>query len=127
MSTLHTLIAAASKTTETTNGIVNPVLEEFGHNQEAAQDGSLFFTIMSAVLSFIMVIAVLLVLLNFVEAAINWISSGGDASKVAKARDKIVQAVIGIVVLSASIAIWDLVRQFLGIELDLTILFPGNS
>jgi hypothetical protein len=108
-------------------GIVNPVLEQYGHDQAGAESGSLFFTLISAVLSFIMVIGVFLVLLNLVEAGINWISSGGDSSKVQKARDRILNAVVGIVVLSAAVAIWDLVRQFLGISLDLSILFPASN
>jgi hypothetical protein len=107
--------------------ITNPVLETYGNEQPAAESGALFNTIISAVLSFMMVLGVLLVLVNLIEAGINWISSGGDSSKVQKARDKIVQAVIGVVIMSASLAIWNLVQQFLGIDLDYARLFPGNN
>lgn len=108
--------------------IRNPVIStEYGDNIDQAKSGSLLNTILSVVLSFMMVIGALLVLLNLVQAAINWISAGGDSSKVQKARDMIIQAIIGLIIMSATFAIWNILVQFLGVDLDYTILFPGNS
>ena len=105
--------------------ITNPVIKgPYGNNAAAAKDGSLFLTIVSAVLSFIMIIAALLVLLNLVEGGIAWISSAGDSGKLQKARDRMLHAVIGIIILAASLAIWRVVRDFLGISLDFSVLFP---
>lgn len=116
------LIAAAAK--PTSSGITNPVLSKYSNNPTTAANGSQLFTIISAVLSFIMLIAVLLVLLNIVEAGINWIASGGDKSKIETARNKITQAVIGIIILSASVAIWKIVKDFLGVSFNFALLFP---
>lgn len=46
----------------------------------------------------------------------DWISSGGDKERVSKARDKITQAIIGIIIIVASITIFQVVAgNMLGI------------
>lgn len=69
------------------------------------------------VLAAILTIAALLLLLNLVWAGIDWISAGGDSGKIEKARSKITQSIVGIIVLASSVAIFNLVQNFLGIEL----------
>ena len=73
--------------------------------------------LISQFLEIAMFIAGILVLLYLVWGAIEWISSGGDKSKVKEAREKITQAIIGLLVLSASIAIFNKVQQFLNVTL----------
>jgi hypothetical protein len=68
----------------------------------------------SAVMSFIMVIAALLVLLYIMWGAFDWLTSGGDKGKIDQARQKIIAAVIGIVIVASSFAISQLMLQFLG-------------
>jgi len=70
--------------------------------------------VINAVLSFVMVIAALLVLLYLVWGGIEWITSGGDKGKTESARNKITAAVIGLVILAASYAIFLLVLNFIG-------------
>jgi hypothetical protein len=72
--------------------------------------------VIANILGGVMAIAVLMVLIYLVWGAIGWITSGGDAAKITKARDKMTQAVIGLIVLAASVAIFALVQSFLGIE-----------
>ncbi len=79
------------------------------HNQQ-------FANIIGSLLSAVMVIALILVLLYLVWGAIGWITAGGDSSKVNEARNKMVQAVIGIIVLAATLAIFSFVQYFLGVE-----------
>ena len=81
--------------------------------------------IISGILTFLMLLGAFLVLINLVQAAIDWISSGGDSSKVTKSRDRIIQSVVGILILSASYAIWRLVvGEFLGVNFVFSRLFP---
>lgn len=61
-------------------------------------------------------VAALLVLIYLLWGAISWITSNGDSAKVQKARDQITQAIIGLIVLAASTAIFMLVQNALGIE-----------
>lgn len=75
-----------------------------------------FGSFLSGILSAVMVIAVLLVLLYLLWGAIEWITSGGDKGKTEKARDKMTQAVIGLIVLAASLTIIALAQSFLGIS-----------
>lgn len=83
---------------------------------EAAKAGSYFGTTLSGLLGGIMLIGSLMVLLYLLWGGIEWITSGGDQSKVSKARDKITQSVIGLIVLASSTAIFIILQSFLGIE-----------
>jgi len=69
------------------------------------------------IISFLMVIASLLVLLYLIWGAMEWITAGGDSGKVEKARSKMFNAIIGIIVLAATTAIFMLVQQFLGLTI----------
>ena len=75
-----------------------------------------FGNFLSGILSAVMAVSALMVLLYFIWGAISWITSGGDKSKVEAARNRMTQAIIGIIVLAASLAIFMVVQTFLGIE-----------
>ena len=105
--------------------ITNPILSgTAGNDESGAQSGSLFFEIIGGVLQFMMLLCALIALINLIQAGIEWIGSGGDSSKLESARGRITNTVIGLIMLSASFALWVLVRDFLGIELTFTPLFP---
>lgn len=72
--------------------------------------------LISGLMNAIMVIGVLMVLFFFVYGAVEWITSGGEKGKTESARNKMTHAVIGLIVLSATLAIFMLVQRFLGIE-----------
>jgi len=82
-----------------------------------------FGSFLSGLLSAIMVVAVLLVMLYLIWGAVEWISSAGDKGKTEKARDRMTQAIIGLIVLAATLALMSIVQGFLGI----TILKFGGS
>jgi cytochrome bd-type quinol oxidase subunit 2 len=71
-------------------------------------------SLVNGALSFIMVIAALLVFLFLILGGIEWITSGGDKGKTENARNKITAAVIGLVILAASYAILLILLNFLG-------------
>lgn len=108
-------------------GLTNPALTKFGDDTGDAECGTTFEKILSVVLGFMMVVGALLVLLNLVQAGINWIGSGGDTSKVQKARDTIIQAIIGLIIMSAALAIFKLLSEFLGLDLNFLNIFPGGD
>lgn len=74
-----------------------------------------FGTWLGSLISITMTVAAILVLLYLLWGGLEWISAGGDSGKIQKARERITQAVIGIIVLSASTAIFIIVQRFLGI------------
>lgn len=73
-------------------------------------------TLINAVLSFVMVIAALLVFMYLIWGGIEWITSGGDKGKTESARNKITAAILGLVVLAASYAILLIALNFIGFD-----------
>lgn len=71
-------------------------------------------TYISAVLRLVMLVAALLVFLYLIMGGIQWITSGGDKGKVDQARQKLIAAVIGIIILASSYAVLLLALNFLG-------------
>jgi hypothetical protein len=70
---------------------------------------------LSSVLSLVMVVCLLLVFYNFIQAGFQWITSGGDKSKIEDARMRITNAFIGIIIVSASFATAGFVAYILGL------------
>jgi hypothetical protein len=73
-----------------------------------------FGGLMNGLISFVMVLAAVLVFLYLIWGGIEWITSGGDKGKTEAARNKITAAVIGLIVIAASYAILTLALNFLG-------------
>jgi hypothetical protein len=83
-------------------------------------------TALNAVLSFVMVIAALLVFFYLIWGGLQWISSGGDKTKVEAARQKIIAAVVGLIILASSYAVLLLSLNFLGFS-DLNDVFRSTK
>lgn len=71
----------------------------------------------SNIIGFITAIGGVFFVLYFVIGAFNWISSGGDKGKVEKARNRMINGAIGLVILVASYAIIGLLGSFIGLDL----------
>lgn len=67
-------------------------------------------------LGIIFIVAVLIVFVYLIWAGIDWITAGDDSGKTAKARTKITNAIIGLIVLSASVSIILVLQSFLNIR-----------
>lgn len=79
-------------------------------NPETSVGGIVTFAV-----AFIIVIAVLAAVLFIVIGAFQWITSGGDKQKVADARNHILAAVIGLIIIALSFVIINVVTTALGI------------
>ncbi len=106
------------------------VLAQDGIDIGTVETGTGFATdlgsVITAVLSFVMIIAALLVFLYLIWGGIEWITSGGDKGKTESARNKITSAVVGMIILAASYAILLLILRFIGFE-DLADVFGQAS
>jgi hypothetical protein len=71
--------------------------------------------IVTFAVAFIIVIAVLAAVLFIVIGAFQWITSGGDKQKVADARNHILAAVIGLIIIALSFVIINVITTALGI------------
>lgn len=63
------------------------------------------------------ILAGLGVLLYFFMGAIGWITAGGDKSKIEAARNRIMQAAIGMVVLISVLAVAEFLSPLFGLDL----------
>ena len=71
-------------------------------------------SLINAVLSLVMIIAALLVLVYLMWGAFDWLTSGGDKAKIDSARQKLIAAVVGLIIVASSYAILLLAIRFLG-------------
>lgn len=74
-----------------------------------------FADLIGSLLSVVMAIAMLSLLLMLVWGGLEWITAGGDKSKLESARSRIMQSIIGVVVLASAVAIFSLMQQILGV------------
>lgn len=81
------------------------------------QAGTGFGNLISHVLSIVIMVAALLLFMYLLWGGLDWITAGGDSGKVGKARDKMLQAILGMVVLAGSVAIFILVQNILKVQL----------
>jgi len=95
--------------------ITNPALSAgmggAAEDAAAAQDGSLFAAYFIRVWQLVISVGGLMVVLYFIWGSLEWILAGGDQSKIQKGRDRIVQSVIGMVLLAGSFVIVSFINQ----------------
>jgi hypothetical protein len=53
----------------------------------------------------------------FLWGGLSWLTSGGDKAKYEAARDKITHALVGLVLVLVTWALWQLLLQFFGLDL----------
>lgn len=81
----------------------------------------------TAAINFIFIIAAVSVLVMLVWGALQWIFSGGEKDAVASARNRILNALIGLAILAVAFAIAVVFGRFVGINLfNLPIPGPTN-
>lgn len=89
--------------------------------------GTALATLMSNLWRAVIVAGGLALLLYLVWGGLEWIMAGGDKTKVEDARSKITQGIIGMAVLSATVAIAIFLSEVLQLDLLNPQFFgPGN-
>ncbi len=86
-------------------GITNPVIGTLGDDAAKAQSGATFLGYFITLWRALITVGAIIVVIYFLWGAIEWIVAGGDQGKVAKARDRMTQAAIGLVLLVGSFTI----------------------
>ena len=74
-----------------------------------------FGRLISQVFQLAMLVGALMVLFYFIWGAIDWISSQGDKGKLEAARNKMIHAALGLIVLASVFALFSVLQQLLGI------------
>ena len=70
-----------------------------------------------ALITFLFVIAALLVFGYLVWGGVEWITSGGDKSKTQQARDRITAALVGLAIVATAYAIIVILQNFFGFDI----------
>ncbi|MDH7476118.1 MAG: hypothetical protein QHH09_01445 [Microgenomates group bacterium] len=89
---------------KTVIGDITPPMGGFGQNP--VSDLTRF---LSLILQIVLVVAGILLLIYLFWGALDYITSGGDKEKTTKAQNKIVNALIGMILLIAAIALFGVV------------------
>ncbi len=95
--------------------IENPIIPRLWGTLTGMTEGGLG-SIISTLVGAVLVFGLLLTLLYMIWGAIDWLTCGGEKDKLDRARNKIVNAIGGLVALAAVWAIWQLVITFLGLN-----------
>ena|SRR5579859_183522 len=104
---------------QATDAIKIDLAGQFGQQEHLTTTDShvLFGNFINTLLGGVVDIGLLSVFIFLIWGSIEWITAGGDKTKVETARNKITGSVIGLIVLLSSLAIFFLVQQLLGVQL----------
>jgi hypothetical protein len=104
-------------------GITNPALSQsLQEILESPNPIAFFQKFIPMLIGFGFVIGTIIFFFIMMVGAIQWISSGGDKASVEQARGKVLNAVVGIVILFATFALIKVIEIFFGtniLELDI--------
>jgi Na+/H+ antiporter NhaD/arsenite permease-like protein len=103
--------------------ITNPALQGELTSAEAAKSGTSFANYFASLWSAVLAIGAIATLVLFIWGAMEWIASAGDKSKVEQARNRITQAVLGLVILVGAFVILNFLSGLL-FGKDFSILQP---
>lgn len=108
--------------------LTNPVLPPSLGSGNNEQGGTIIGNLISAIGGLLFLFAFLLTFLYLLTGGISWLTSGGDKSKLTEARDKITNALVGLVIVAAAYAIFALVGRFFGLDVKALLIpsFSGN-
>ena len=96
--------------------IINPVIPgALGSGGNAAGPTGVG-SILSGVIGVFLVMAFVMAFIFLLVGGLNWITSGGDKAKLQLARDRITNAIIGLIVVAAAWAVMMIVSDFVGID-----------
>ncbi|PIR59367.1 MAG: hypothetical protein COU69_00660 [Candidatus Pacebacteria bacterium CG10_big_fil_rev_8_21_14_0_10_56_10] len=73
--------------------------------------------IVSRILGFATILAGILLIVYFLIGAFGWLTAGGDSGKIQKARDQMVNAVVGLIIVVAAFSVVGLIGAVVGLDI----------
>ena len=95
--------------------IVNPVISGF-KGKKPGDAPAILAKFFSGIVGLLLIISTIWAFMQLLLGAFNWISSGGDKGKIEAAQQKILHAIIGLMLVFAAWAIFLILLRFLGIS-----------
>lgn len=107
-----------------TNPAINPNMGTGGVEKGAIILGQLVSNLADGMLLFAFILAFMYLLVG----GFSWITSGGDKANLESARNKIIHAIIGVIVIASVWAMITLLGKFLGLDIQKLPIpsFGGN-
>jgi hypothetical protein len=97
--------------------IVNPALpSSIGNNSDPNAGGKGLGMLIGNIVGAIMIIAFLLAFFYLMTGGVQWLTSGGEKAQLENARNKIIHAIIGLIIIAAVWAVMNIVGPFLGLN-----------
>ncbi len=104
-----------------------PIVLQFGggfrpptdaYTEGAAENPfALVVQFLSNLIGFLTILGAMFFIVQFILGAFSWLTAGGDAGKVEKARNQLLNGVIGLVIIVMSYSIIGLIGGIIGIDL----------
>lgn len=99
----------------------NPVLPPLlggSENPDYTTGGTALGKLIGGIVGALFIAGFLLAFLTLLMGGLNWITAGGDKTKLEEARNQITNAIIGIIIVGAAFAIATLLAKFFGFNLE---------
>ncbi len=103
--------------------ITNPVLPTTLGSGGSEAGPPAIGSLISGLVGVLLIVSFLGALLFLILGGFDWITSGGDKAKLESSRDKITNALVGLVIVGAAWALMTVVGNFLGIQFP-NLQFP---
>lgn len=97
--------------------INNPALPKIANKDPVKDTPALFGQFLTGLIGILLVIGTIMTLLQLLQGALEWITSGGEKTGLDNARNRITNALIGIIILFAVWSLFLVIVKFLGINL----------
>lgn len=98
--------------------VTNPIFNEKLQGILAGGNGASFLNIfIPNLIGLLIVSGIVIFIFTMFLGAINWISSGGDKALLEKSKDRITNAIIGLVIMLSIFAILKILESFFGINI----------
>lgn len=105
----------------------NPVLPPGiggGTSPNPNSGGAALGQLISNLVGAVFIAGFLLAFMTLLLGGLSWITAGGDKQKLETARDKITNAIVGLIVVGAAYALTSLIARFFGLDLK-SLSVPG--
>lgn len=114
----QTYKAYARETIELNFGEVAKDKDVVGTANYEPDDGEAGFgALIEQILTIVVTIAAIIILIMFLWGGLEWITAGGDKAKIEKARNRIMQSIIGMIVLASVVALFMTLQTVLGFDI----------
>ena len=120
------MVYAAGGTAQSLGNISGAGLGPFGNNPASSGTTALSQVThtVSAIIGFMTIAAGIWFMFELLFSGYEWISSGGDAKKLEKARERMMNGFMGLLIIVGAWALLAIVGQFLGY--DILVTNPGS-